>query len=40
MMLAPLQGTLFISDTFATHFFKEQLILYTAIFSSMGKAVV
>lgn len=39
-MLAPLQGALFTSDTFATHFFEEQLTLYTAIFPSVGRAVV
>lgn len=31
-MLAPLRGALFISDTFATHFFKEQVMLHAAIF--------
>lgn len=40
MVLAPLQGALFISDTFAANFFEEQLILYTAVSSSVGKAVV
>lgn len=37
MLPAPLQGALSVSDTFAIHFFKEQLIVYAAIFFLYGK---